>query len=163
MYCTGTASTGAGLHGTLRDARLPAEGTTGHDLAVKQILLRPCDGCWLIDGYRECLSCHPGMITEDQQCLFPLFSVAIPGRLEELGYGHDVGSKTGYLNAVYAAGMVVSTFPFTWLGARTKQNRKLLLAALALMAAGVVLFLLGKTYATMLVARTLQGASASGV
>lgn len=47
--------------------------------------------------------------------LFPIYSPAIPPRLEALGYS-EVSSKAGWLNAAYAAGLILSTFPFTWLG-----------------------------------------------
>lgn len=69
----------------------------------------------------------------------------------------------GWLNAAYAAGLILSTFPFTWLGARTNQKRNILLGALVLMAVGVLLFLLVENYAAMVAARILQGASGSGV
>lgn len=101
-----------------------------------------------------------GLLTD--VCLFPLFTPAIPFRLEQLGYT-SISSLTGWLTAAYAGGLIVATFPFTWLGSRYKAKRNILLAALALMAVGVLLFLLVPNYAAMVAARFLQGTSGAGI
>ena len=66
---------------------------------------------------------------------------------------------TGWTQAAYAAGLIIATFPFAWLGARTSSKRLLLLGALALMAIGVLIFLLVPSYAAMM---CVQGAPALG-
>lgn len=101
-----------------------------------------------------------GLLTDI--CLYPLYTPAIPFRLEELRYD-EISSKTGWLSSAYAAGLIVATFPITWLGSKYRSKRNILLGALALMAAGVLLFLLVANYAAMVSARILQGASGAGV
>lgn len=92
----------------------------------------------------------------------PLFTPAIPFRLETLGYD-QISSLTGWLSAAYAAGLIIATFPFVWLGARTPSKRNLLLAALTLMAVGVVILMVVPNYAAMVAGRVLQGASGAGI
>lgn len=101
-----------------------------------------------------------GLLTD--VCLFPLFTPAIPFRLETLGYD-QISSLTGWLSAAYAGGLIVATFPFVWLGARTRSKRNLLLAALCLMAVGVLILMLVPNYAAMVCGRILQGASGAGI
>ena len=95
-------------------------------------------------------------------CLYPLFTPAIPFRLQELGY-EDVSSLTGWLTASYAGGLILTCFPYAWLGSRYKQKRGLLLASLGLLIVALIVFLLVRNYAAMVVARALQGASGSGI
>ena len=92
----------------------------------------------------------------------PLFTPAIPFRLETLGYG-QISSLTGWLSAAYAAGLIIATFPFVWLGARSRSKRNLLLAALLLMAVGVIILMVVPNYAAMVAGRVLQGASGAGI
>lgn len=92
----------------------------------------------------------------------PLFTPAIPFRLETLGYG-QISSLTGWLSAAYAAGLIIATFPFVWLGARSRSKRNLLLAALCLMAVGVIILMVVPNYAAMVAGRVLQGASGAGI
>jgi len=101
-----------------------------------------------------------GLLTDI--CLYPLYTPAIPFRLEELGYG-AISSKTGWLSSAYAAGLIIATFPVTWLGNKYRSKRNVLLAFLMLMAVGVLLFLLVPNYAAMVCARVLQGASGAGI
>ncbi|KAL7008859.1 hypothetical protein EMMF5_001606 [Cystobasidiomycetes sp. EMM_F5] len=95
-------------------------------------------------------------------CLYPLFTPAIPFRLEALGF-QNIPSLTGWLAAAYAGGLVVATFPFAWLGSRYRGKRNLLLGALVLMALSILFFLFAPNYAGMVSARVLQGASGAGI
>ena len=95
-------------------------------------------------------------------CLFPLYTPAIPFRLEKLGYA-SVPSLTGWLSAAYAGGLIIAILPFVWLGSRYKAKRNMLLAALLLLAVGILLFLVVPNYAAMVAARVLQGTSAAGI
>ena len=95
-------------------------------------------------------------------CLYPLYTPAIPFRLRDLGYT-NISSLTGWLAAAYAAGLIVATFPFAWLGSRVRSKRNLLLAAVTLFMVGIVMFLAVSNYAGMVVARFVQGASGAGI
>ncbi|SCZ90569.1 BZ3500_MvSof-1268-A1-R1_Chr9g10882 [Microbotryum saponariae] len=86
----------------------------------------------------------------------------VPFRLEALGYD-NVGSKTGWLVAAYAAGLIVSSPPIAYVGGRFKDKRTPLLIALGFMAAAVVLFMETSSYSAMLVSRVLQGISGTGI
>ena len=110
--------------------------------------------------YYIALVASMGLLTD--VCLFPLFTPAIPFRLESLGF-RSVPSLTGWLSAGYAGGLIISTLPFIWLGSRYKAKRNILLAALLLMAGGVLIFLLVPYYAAMVAARVLQGGSGAGI
>ncbi|GAA5994605.1 MFS transporter [Rhodotorula paludigena] len=82
----------------------------------------------------------------------------IPFHLEDLGYS-DVEGKTGWLIAAFAAGLIVSSPPCAWLGARFKNRQWPLLGGLACMAGAQILFMEVDNYAAMVVARVLQGCS----
>lgn len=69
----------------------------------------------------------------------------------------------GWLSAAYAGGLIIATFPFTWLGDRYKSKRTTLLGALSLTATAILLFLFVSNYPAMFVARVLQGAGGAGV
>lgn len=62
----------------------------------------------------------------------------IPFRLEALGYD-QIGSKTGWLVAAYAAGLIVSSPPIAYIGGRVKGKRTPLIIALLFMAGGEIL------------------------
>lgn len=82
----------------------------------------------------------------------------IPFRLEALGYT-DIGSKTGWLVAAYAGGLIVSSPPVGYIGAKYKGRQIPLVVGLLFMAGAIIMFMEAKTYALMVVARILQGFS----
>ncbi|GAA5937151.1 MFS transporter [Sporobolomyces koalae] len=82
----------------------------------------------------------------------------IPFRLEALGYS-DIGSKTGWLVAAYAGGLIVSSPPVAWIGAKYKNRQIPLILGLLFMVGAVILFMEANNYALMVVARILQGFS----
>lgn len=104
--------------------------------------------------------CGMGLMTD--LCLLAIYNPAIPFRLEALGYD-NISSLTGWLSAAYAAGLIIATLPFSWLGGRVRSKRILLLFALLLMAVAIIIFLVVDTYAAMVVSRLLQGCSGAGV
>ena len=79
----------------------------------------------------------------------------IPFRLEALGYT-DIGSKTGWLVAAYAGGLIVSSPPVGYIGAKYKGRQIPLVVGLLFMAGAIIMFMEAKTYALMVVARILQ-------
>ncbi|GAA6020653.1 hypothetical protein JCM10207_007811 [Rhodosporidiobolus poonsookiae] len=82
----------------------------------------------------------------------------IPFRLEQLGY-EDVGGLTGWLVAAYAGGLIVSSPPAAWIGARFKNRQIPLTLGLLFMAGAIVMMMLANSFALMCVARILQGFS----
>ncbi|GAA6063016.1 hypothetical protein JCM10212_001795 [Sporobolomyces blumeae] len=89
---------------------------------------------------------------------YSLVVPVIPFRLEALGYD-EIGSKTGWLVASYAAGLIVSSPPAAIIGAKCKGRQLPLVGGLLFMLGAVILFMEAKTYALMIVARILQGFS----
>ncbi|GAA6036084.1 hypothetical protein JCM8097_006605 [Rhodosporidiobolus ruineniae] len=84
----------------------------------------------------------------------------IPFRLQALGYAEDrVGSLTGWLVAAYAGGLIVSSPPAAWIGAKWDNRQIPLVGGLLFMAGAIVLFMETHVYAAMVVARILQGFS----
>lgn len=64
------------------------------------------------------------------------YSIAVPVvpfRLEELGMP-DVASRTGWLIAAYAAGLIIGAPPMAYIGSRIKSRRVPLIFALLFMA-----------------------------
>ena len=94
--------------------------------------------------------------------LYGLIVPVVPYRLREMGY-EDVASRTGWLIAAYAAGLVLSSGPVGIMGEIWPNRKTPLLAGLGLMAAGVALFAFGQSYETMVIARVLQGISGTVV
>ncbi|BGP15368.1 hypothetical protein JCM10213v2_003336 [Rhodosporidiobolus nylandii] len=82
----------------------------------------------------------------------------IPFRLQQLGYD-DIGGKTGWLVAAYAGGLIVSSPPAAWIGARWKNRQVPLSVGLLFMAGAIILFMEATNYTMMVVARILQGFS----
>lgn len=75
----------------------------------------------------------------------------------------QVQSKTSVLLAVYAAGLLASC-PFVgWFADKSSSRRVPLLLGLFALVGSTLLFTLGKTYALLILARILQGVSASVV
>mgnify|MGYP001600461029 CR=1 FL=1 len=79
----------------------------------------------------------------------------VPFRLQDLGYS-NVGSKTGWLVAAYAAGLIVSSPPVAWAGNRFRGRRMPLLFALCFMAGAVILFMETASFTAMIISRILQ-------
>ncbi|ORY87390.1 major facilitator superfamily domain-containing protein [Leucosporidium creatinivorum] len=86
----------------------------------------------------------------------------IPFRLEALGYD-EVGAKTGWLVAAYAAGLIVSSPPIAYIGATMKNRRLPLIFFLLFMAGAIVLFMETASYTALVISRVLQGISGTGV
>ncbi|GJJ08877.1 hypothetical protein Clacol_003097 [Clathrus columnatus] len=84
----------------------------------------------------------------------------IPFRLEALGY-KDPSSLTGYLLLAFAAGLVFSTPPITWLSERFHSRRTLLLIGIVGLIGAQILFMLAPVYWALIVARVLQGISST--
>ncbi|GAA5882701.1 hypothetical protein JCM16303_006552 [Sporobolomyces ruberrimus] len=82
----------------------------------------------------------------------------IPFRLDALGYT-DIGSKTGWLVAAYAGGLIVSSPPAAIIGAKYKNRQIPLIVGLLFMVGAIVMFMEANSYALMVVARILQGFS----
>ncbi|GAA5976189.1 hypothetical protein JCM11641_001076 [Rhodosporidiobolus odoratus] len=82
----------------------------------------------------------------------------IPFRLQSLGYD-NIGGKTGWLVAAYAGGLIVSSPPAAWIGAKWKNRQIPLSFGLLFMAGAVIMFMEAKSYTLMVVARILQGFS----
>ncbi|GAA5989368.1 hypothetical protein JCM5350_005690 [Sporobolomyces pararoseus] len=82
----------------------------------------------------------------------------IPFRLEALGYS-DIGSKTGWLVASYAGGLIVSSPPVAFIGAKYKNRQIPLIVGLVFMIGAIIMFMEANSYALMVVARILQGFS----
>ncbi|GAA5920225.1 hypothetical protein JCM5296_000392 [Sporobolomyces johnsonii] len=82
----------------------------------------------------------------------------IPFRLEQLGYT-DIGAKTGWLVAAYSGGLIASSPPAAYIGAKYKGRQLPLVFGLLFMAAAIVIFMEAKSFALMVVARILQGFS----
>lgn len=82
----------------------------------------------------------------------------IPFRLEALGYS-DIGSKTGWLVAAYAGGLIVSSPPVALIGAKYKNRQIPLIVGLLFMIGAIIMFMEANSYALMVVARILQGFS----
>lgn len=80
-----------------------------------------------------------------------------------MGFEDNVGREVGWLVTSYAIGLVISSPVFAVLGEMTRTRRTPLLVSLLFMAAATVLFMVSDTYALMIVARVLQGISASGI
>ncbi|BGO98782.1 hypothetical protein JCM10021v2_002443 [Rhodotorula toruloides] len=84
----------------------------------------------------------------------------IPFRLEAIGYAEDeIGGLTGWLVAAYAGGLIVSSPPVAYIGARWKNRQIPLTLGLLFMAGAVIMFMEANSYALMVVARILQGFS----
>lgn len=79
----------------------------------------------------------------------------IPFRLEALGYS-DIGSKTGWLVASYAGGLIVSSPPVAFIGAKYKNRQIPLIVGLVFMIGAIIMFMEANSYALMVVARILQ-------
>ncbi|GAA6018444.1 hypothetical protein JCM11491_007000 [Sporobolomyces phaffii] len=82
----------------------------------------------------------------------------IPFRLEALGYT-DIGSKTGWLVAAYAGGLIVSSPPVAYIGARYKGRQIPLVIGLLFMIGAIIMFMEANNYTLMVIARILQGFS----
>ncbi|GAA5855560.1 hypothetical protein JCM9279_005121 [Rhodotorula babjevae] len=89
---------------------------------------------------------------------YSLVVPVVPFRLEALGYD-DIGGKTGWLVAAYAAGLIVSSPVAGWMGAKYKNRQIPLTLGLLFMAGAVILFMESESFALMVVARVLQGFS----
>lgn len=135
---------------------LPSDGTAGTMTSSRRPYLLEARS----SKYYYALVTGMGLLTD--LCLFGLYTPAIPFRLEALGYT-QVSSLTGWLGTAYAGGLIIATVPFSWAGSTFKGKRLLLLLALALMAVGVIIMWFVESYAAMVVARALQGASGSGI
>ncbi|GJJ08878.1 hypothetical protein Clacol_003098 [Clathrus columnatus] len=79
---------------------------------------------------------------------------------EALGY-KDPSSLTGYLLLAFAAGLVFSTPPITWLSERFHSRRTLLLIGIVGLIGAQILFMLAPVYWVLVVARFLQGTSST--
>ncbi|KAK4052951.1 hypothetical protein OIO90_004075 [Microbotryomycetes sp. JL221] len=86
----------------------------------------------------------------------------IPYRLQELGYD-SISSRTGWLVAAYAGGLVVSSPPVAWLGSMIRGKRIPLIISLLFMAGATILFMETTDYTVLVVARVLQGFSGTGI
>ncbi|KAM0748071.1 MFS general substrate transporter [Meredithblackwellia eburnea MCA 4105] len=93
---------------------------------------------------------------------YGLIVPVVPFRLQSLGYS-NVGAKTGWLVAAYAAGLIVSSPPIAYLGNRSKGRRIPLLIALGFMAGAVILFMETASFTAMIISRILQGISGTGI
>ncbi|GAA5829780.1 hypothetical protein JCM11251_007876 [Rhodosporidiobolus azoricus] len=82
----------------------------------------------------------------------------IPFRLAELGYD-DIGGKTGWLVAAYAGGLIVSSPPAAWIGAKWKNRQIPLTIGLLFMAGAIILFMETSSFTAMVIARIMQGFS----
>ncbi|GAA5908941.1 hypothetical protein JCM6882_004950 [Rhodosporidiobolus microsporus] len=82
----------------------------------------------------------------------------IPFRLQELGYD-DIGGKTGWLVAAYAGGLIVSSPPAAWIGAKWKNRQIPLTIGLLFMAGAIILFMETSSFVAMVIARIMQGFS----
>lgn len=80
----------------------------------------------------------------------------IPLELEVLGYD-NVGGLTGWIQASYAAGLIVSSPPCGYLAGVLKNRQWPLVVGLLFMAGGSVLFMESNTFGMMLAARIIQG------
>ncbi|GAA5906007.1 hypothetical protein JCM8208_006316 [Rhodotorula glutinis] len=89
---------------------------------------------------------------------YSLVVPVVPFRLEALGYD-DIGGKTGWLVAAYAAGLIVSSPVAGWIGAKYKNRQVPLTLGLLFMAGAVIMFMESESFALMVVARILQGFS----
>ncbi|GAA5856359.1 hypothetical protein JCM9279_005738 [Rhodotorula babjevae] len=89
---------------------------------------------------------------------YSLVVPVVPFRLQALGYD-DIGGKTGWLVAAYAAGLIVSSPVAGWIGAKYKNRQIPLTLGLLFMAGAVILFMESESFALMVVARVLQGFS----
>ncbi|BGO90957.1 hypothetical protein NBRC10512v2_003217 [Rhodotorula toruloides] len=84
----------------------------------------------------------------------------IPFRLAAIGHTQDeIGGLTGWLVAAYAGGLIVSSPPVAYIGARWKNRQIPLTLGLLFMAGAVIMFMEANSYALMVVARILQGFS----
>ncbi|KAK4048805.1 hypothetical protein OIV83_004571 [Microbotryomycetes sp. JL201] len=86
----------------------------------------------------------------------------IPYRLQELGYG-SISSRTGWLVAAYAGGLVVSSPPVAYLGSLIRGKRIPLIISLLFMAGATILFMETTDYTVLVIARILQGFSGTGI
>lgn len=86
----------------------------------------------------------------------------IPFRLEALGYD-EVGSKTGWLVAAYAGGLIVSSPPIAYIGGRIRGKQIPLIIALLAMAGGILMFMFTESYTALVISRVLQGISGTGI
>ncbi|KAK4704865.1 hypothetical protein P7C70_g1339, partial [Phenoliferia sp. Uapishka_3] len=93
---------------------------------------------------------------------YGLIVPVIPFRLQALGYS-DVGSKTGWLVAAYAGGLIVSSPPVAWAGGYFKGRRIPLLFTLCFMAGAIILFMETSSFTAMIISRILQGFSGTGL
>lgn len=91
---------------------------------------------------------------------YTLIIPVIPFRLESLGFSHP-SSFTGYLLLAYAAGLVISTPPITWLSEHFHSRRTLLLIGLLSFVGAQVLFMLAPIYGALVVSRVIQGISST--
>lgn len=78
-----------------------------------------------------------------------------------LGY-EDIGGLTGWIQASYAAGLIVSSPPCGYLAHKIKNRQWPLVIALAFMAAGTVVFMESDSFGMMVAARIIQGCSGTG-
>ncbi|KAM0792095.1 hypothetical protein ACM66B_004799 [Microbotryomycetes sp. NB124-2] len=86
----------------------------------------------------------------------------IPYRLQELGYD-SISSRTGWLVAAYAGGLVVSSPPVAYLGSLIRGKRIPLIISLLFMAGATILFMETTDYTVLVIARVLQGFSGTGI
>ncbi|TYJ56247.1 hypothetical protein B9479_003092 [Cryptococcus floricola] len=80
----------------------------------------------------------------------------LPYRLQDLGYS-DVSSLTAWLLLAYSVGMVVCAFPVAYYFHKYPHRRWPLIVAVIGMILATILFMLGRPFWTMVVARALVG------
>ena len=121
----------ADLHGKEADARL---ATTAHEAADPlsgrraPFCLRQRSSTWFI-----AFAVGWGVLVDLSS--YSLVVPVVPFRLEALGYD-DIGGKTGWLVAAYAAGLIVSSPVAGWIGAKYKNRQVPLTLGLLFMAGG---------------------------
>ncbi|KAI5475475.1 MFS multidrug transporter [Pseudohyphozyma bogoriensis] len=93
---------------------------------------------------------------------YGLIVPVVPFRLAALGYD-EIGSKTGWLVTAYAAGLIVSSPPIAWLGAKFRSRRTPLILGILFMMGGIILFMETASFAAMVVSRILQGISGTAL
>ncbi|ORX37801.1 major facilitator superfamily domain-containing protein [Kockovaella imperatae] len=86
----------------------------------------------------------------------------LPYRLQSLGYT-NVSEKVSWLAFAYSIGIFVSTFPVAYYFGRYPYRRLPLVAAVIILEAAQILFMLAKPYAALVIARFLMGAASTVV
>ncbi len=147
----------------------PSVGGAGAGASIKRTISRAYEACQVAQGIKDPWGLkwrsHPifltGVVTigiMSDILAYTIVAPILPYRLTDMGLS-NIASLTSWLLFGYSAGVFIGTFPTAWFFHRYPVRRGPLVAAVLIMIASAITFMLPQHFAAMFISRFVQGLS----